>query len=164
MGVRMVIMIATDWSLTSLNALIVTDWDDTDWEGIPEIIPVVELRDRPMGRDPDVIENESWSPLIVGVMENSLSFVRTKEDWEYENEVMDWRIVNERESDRSLTSFEALIVTDWDIMDREGEPDMIPVVELSDNPIGSDPDETVKESWSPLIEGMIENDSFFDRT
>ena len=31
-------------------------------------------------------------------------------------------------------------------MDREGEPDMIPVVELSDNPIGSDPDETVKES------------------
>ena len=164
MGVRMVIMIATDWSLTWLNALIVTDWDDTDWEGVPDIIPVDWLRDRPMGRDPDVIENESWSPLIVGVMENSLSFVRTKEDWEYENEVMDWRIVNERESDRSLTSFEALIVTDWDIMDREGEPDMIPVVELSDNPIGSDPDETVKESWSPLIEGMIENDSFFDRT
>ena len=55
MGVRMVIMIATDWSLTSLNALIVIDWDDTDWEGVPDIIPVVELRDRPIGRDPDEI-------------------------------------------------------------------------------------------------------------
>ena len=52
-----------DWSLTSLNALIVTDWDNTDWEGDPEMIPVVELRDRPIGRDPDMIENESWSPL-----------------------------------------------------------------------------------------------------
>ena len=94
MGVRMVIMIATDWSLTSLNALIVIDWDDTDWEGVPDMIPVVELRDRPIGRDPDEIENESSSPSTEGVMENSLSFVRTKEDWEYENEVMDWRIVN----------------------------------------------------------------------
>ena len=163
MGVRMVIMIATDWSLTSLNALIVIDWDDTDWEGVPDMIPVVELRDRPMGRDPDVIENESWSPLIVGVMENSLSFVRTKEDWEYENEVMDWRIVNERESDRSLTSFEALIVTDWDIMDGEGEPDMIPVVELSDNPIGSDPDMIENDRSSQLIVGVIENDTPADR-
>ena len=58
-----------DWSLTSLNALIVTDWDDIDWEGIPDIIPVVELRDRPIGRDPDVIEKESWSPLTVGMIE-----------------------------------------------------------------------------------------------
>ena len=43
-------------SLTSLNALIVTDWDDTDWEGVPDIIPVDEMRDRPIGRDPEVIE------------------------------------------------------------------------------------------------------------
>ena len=42
-----------DWSLTSLNALIVTDWDDTDWEGIPDTIPVEGLIDRPIGRDPD---------------------------------------------------------------------------------------------------------------
>ena len=55
--------------LTSLNALIVTDWDVTDREGIPDIIPVVELRDRPIGRDPDVIEKESWSPLTVGMIE-----------------------------------------------------------------------------------------------
>ena len=164
MGVRMVIMIATDWSLTWLNALIVTDWDDTDWEGVPDIIPVDWLRDRPMGRDPDVIENESWSPLIVGVMENSLSFVRTKEDWEYENEVMDWRMVNERENDWSLTSFEALTVTDWDMMDREGEPDIIPVIELSDNPIGRDPDVIENETSSPLTVGMIETGSSLDRT
>ena len=44
------------------------------------MIPVVELRDRPIGRDPDEIENESSSPSTEGVMENSLSFVRTKED------------------------------------------------------------------------------------
>ena len=74
------------------------------------------------------------------------------------------RTVNEREIDWLLISFDAMIVTNWDIIEWEGEPDMIPDVELSDNPIGSDPDETVKESWSPLIEGMIENDSFFDRT
>ena len=66
-----------DWSLTSLNALIVTDWDDTDWEGVPDVIPVVELRDSPIGRDPDVIENESSSPLIVGMIETGSSLVRT---------------------------------------------------------------------------------------
>ena len=66
-----------DWSLTSLNALIVTDWDDIDWEGVPEIIPVVELRDSPIGRDPAMIENESWSPLTIGVIENGWYFDRT---------------------------------------------------------------------------------------
>ena len=63
-----------DWSLTSLNALIVTDWDNTDWEGDPEMIPVVELRDRPIGRDPDMIENDRSSPLIEGVIENGWFF------------------------------------------------------------------------------------------
>ena len=66
-----------DWSLTSLNALIVTDWDDIDWEGIPDIIPVVELRDRPIGRDPDVIENNRSSPLTEGVVENDSFLERT---------------------------------------------------------------------------------------
>ena len=41
---------------------------------------------------------------------------------------------------------------------------MIPVDELIDNPIGRDPDEIVNERPSPLIEGMIENDSFFVKT
>ena len=71
-----------DWSLTSLNASIVTDWDMMDWEGIPYIIPVVELRDKPGGRDPEMIENDSSSPLIVGTIENDSSFVRANEDWE----------------------------------------------------------------------------------
>ena len=66
-----------DWSLTSLNALIVTDWDDTNWEGIPYIIPVVELRDKPIGRDPEMIENDSWSPSTVGATENEPLIGRT---------------------------------------------------------------------------------------
>ena len=70
-----------DWSLTSLNALIVTDWDDTDWEGVPDIIPFVELIDRPIGRDPDETENESSSPLIVGMIETGSSLDRTYDDW-----------------------------------------------------------------------------------
>ena len=82
MGVRIVNVIVLNWLLTSLNALIVTDWDDTNWEGIPYIIPVVELRDRPIGRDPEMIENDSSSPLIVGTIENDSSFVRANEDWE----------------------------------------------------------------------------------
>ena len=71
-----------DWSLTSLNASIVTDWDMMDWEGIPYIIPVVELRDKPIGRDPEMIENDSSSPSTVGTIENDSSFVRANEDWE----------------------------------------------------------------------------------
>ena len=71
-----------DWSLTSLNALIVINWDDTVWEGIPEMIPVVELRDRPIGRDPEMIENDNSSPLTIGMIENDSSFVRANEDWE----------------------------------------------------------------------------------
>ena len=65
------------WLLTWLNALIVTDWDDTDWEGVPDIIPVDGLIDRSIGRDPDVIENESSSPLTVGMIETGSSLVRT---------------------------------------------------------------------------------------
>ena len=66
-----------DWSLTSLNASIVTDWDMMDWEGIPYIIPVVELRDRPIGRDPEMIENDSSSPSTEGVIETGWSLDRT---------------------------------------------------------------------------------------
>ena len=82
MGVRIVNVIVLNWLLTSLNALIVTDWDDTNWEETPYIIPVVELRDKPGGRDPEMIENDSSSPLIVGTIENDSSFVRANEDWE----------------------------------------------------------------------------------
>ena len=77
MGVITVNERENDWSLTSLNALIVTDWDNTDWEGDPEMIPVVELRDRPIGRDPEMIENDSSSPSTVGATENEPLIGRT---------------------------------------------------------------------------------------
>ena len=77
---------------------------------------------------------------------------------------MDWRTVNERENDLSLlTSFDTLIVTDWDMMNWEGIPDIIPVVELRDKPVGRDPDMIENESWSPSTVGEIENDSPIDR-
>lgn len=63
-------MRVNDWSLTSLEALIVTDWEESDWEGVPEIVPVDEWRERPTGRDPEVIEKEGLSPVMKGVTEN----------------------------------------------------------------------------------------------
>ena len=42
--------------------------------------PVDGLSESPTGRDPDMIENESSSPLIVGTIENDSSFVRANED------------------------------------------------------------------------------------
>ena len=77
----MVIISEIDRLLTWFDALILTDWDNTDWEGMPEIVPLDELRDSPVGRDPDMIENESWSPLTVGEIENWLFFDKTYEDW-----------------------------------------------------------------------------------
>ena len=66
-----------DWSLTSLDALIVTDWEEIDWEGDPEMTPVDGLRFNPIGRDPDDTVNEISSPLTEGVIENDSSFDRT---------------------------------------------------------------------------------------
>ena len=63
--------------LTSLDALIVIDWDITNWEGIPDIMPFDRFRDNPIRRDPDVIENESSSPLTEGVIETGSFLDRT---------------------------------------------------------------------------------------
>ena len=49
-------------------------------------------------------------------------------------------------------------------MQDRGVPDMIPIDELIDRPIGRDPDETENESWSPSTVGMIETGSSLDRT
>ena len=70
------------WLLTSLNALIVTDWDMMNWEGIPDIIPLEELRDKTVGRDPDEIENDKSSPMTVGEIENGSSLDRIYKAWE----------------------------------------------------------------------------------
>ena len=43
-------------------------------------------------------------------------------------------------------------------------PDIIPVEGLRFNPIGSDPDDIENDRLSPLIEGVIENDSPADNT
>ena len=153
-----------DRSLTWLNALIVTDWEEIDWEGDPEISPVEEWRFNPVGSDPDETMNEISSPSTVGAIENGLFFVRTYDNWGYENEEMEDRMVNMRTTDWELTWLNALIVADWDDNDWQGIPEMIPFVELSDNPSGRDPDVIENEISSPLIEGVIENGSFFDRT
>ena len=71
-------MSMTGLSFTWLNALIVTGWDDTDWEGVPDIIPFEGLKDRPIGRDPEVIENDKSSPSTVGEIEND-----SPADWTY---------------------------------------------------------------------------------
>ena len=43
-------------------------------------------------------------------------------------------------------------------------PDIIPFEGLRFNPIGRDPDDIENDRLSPLIEGVIENGSFFVRT
>ena len=67
--------------------------------GVPDMIPVDEWNDRPIGRDPEMIENDSSSPSTEGETENGLFFDRTYEDRGYENEEMGVRMVNEREND-----------------------------------------------------------------
>ena len=72
-----------DSPLTWFDALIVIDWEDmTDWEGVPDIIPVEGLRDNPIGRDPEVIENDRLSPLTEGEIENGSFLFRVYSDWE----------------------------------------------------------------------------------
>ena len=48
--------IENEIELISLVALMITDIEETDWYGIPEITPVSGLRDSPWGRDPDWTE------------------------------------------------------------------------------------------------------------
>ena len=147
-----------------MNALIVTDWDDTEWEGIPDIIPFDELSNRPIGRDADETENDKLSPVTVGVMKNDSSIDRVYENWGYENEEIGVRTVNERENNWFSNSLDTLIVTDWDDTDWEGVPDIIPFEELSESPTGRDPNVVKNESSSPSTVGEIQNGLFFDRT
>ena len=54
-------------------------------------------------------------------------------------------------------------MTDWDMMDWKGKPDITPVDWLRVIPIGSDPDMIENNRLSPLTVEEIENDSFTDR-
>ena len=76
------------------------------------MIPVVELRDRPVGRDPEMIENDSSSPSTEGETENGLFFDRTYEDRGYENEEIGVITVNERTTVSIAVPLIASIVTD----------------------------------------------------
>ena len=80
-GVITVNEIENDRLFTSFDTLIVTDWDITDWEGIPDMTPVDSLRVKPLGSAPDVIENDKSSPSTIGVTENDWSFARAKTVW-----------------------------------------------------------------------------------
>ena len=69
----------------------IVNWVDPTWldtwmvmfvrgiedRGVPDMIPVDESNERPVGRDPDETENESWSPLTVGMIETGSSLDRT---------------------------------------------------------------------------------------
>ena len=69
----------------------IVNWVDPTWldawmvmfvrgmedRGVPDMIPVDESNDRPIGRDPVMIENESWSPLTEGMIETGSSLDRT---------------------------------------------------------------------------------------
>ena len=69
----------------------IVNWVDPTWldawmvmfvrgmedRGVPDMIPVDELIDRPIGRDPEMIENDRLSPLTVGMIETGSSLDRT---------------------------------------------------------------------------------------
>ena len=65
-----------------LEAWIVIDVDGNVDEGIPEMIPVDWLRDRPGGRVPEVIVNTGLSPEMIGEIENDCPLMRVNENWE----------------------------------------------------------------------------------
>ena len=62
---------------TWLNAWMVMFVRGIEDRGVPDMIPVDESNDRPIGRDPVMIENESWSPSTVGMIETGSSLDRT---------------------------------------------------------------------------------------
>ena len=65
-----------------LEAWIVIDVDGNVDEGIPEMIPVDWLRERPGGRVPEVIVNRGLSPEMIGEIENDCPLMRVNENWE----------------------------------------------------------------------------------
>ena len=77
MGRRMVKVSSVVLNPKSFCALTVTWWFITDWVGIPVTIPVVELRDNPEGRDPEMTEKTMESPVTMGVAEKETALGMT---------------------------------------------------------------------------------------
>ena len=53
---------------TLLDAWMVMFVRGMEDKGVPDMIPVDESNDRPIGRDPDIMENDRSSPSQVGLM------------------------------------------------------------------------------------------------
>lgn len=53
---------------TWLDAWIVMLVGGMEDRGVPDMIPVDELIDRPIGRDPEIMENDRSSPSQVGLV------------------------------------------------------------------------------------------------
>ena len=53
---------------TLLDAWMVMFVRGMEDRGVPDMIPVDESNDRPIGRDPDIMENDRSSPSQVGLM------------------------------------------------------------------------------------------------
>ena len=49
--------------------------------GVPDMIPVDEWNDRPIGRDPEIMENDRSSPSQVGVVLKWMLFWMMKMVW-----------------------------------------------------------------------------------
>ena len=71
-----------------LTASIVTDWEESNWEGDPEMTPVDGLIDRPIGSDPETMEIVE-TLVRLGVIEKDNPWPRVRLVWGYE---MRWMI------------------------------------------------------------------------
>ena len=66
---------------TLLDAWMVMFVRGMEDRGVPDMIPVDELIDRPTGRDPEIMENDRSSPSQVGVVLKWMLFWMMKMVW-----------------------------------------------------------------------------------
>ena len=95
----------------SFCALTVTCLSVTDWEGVPEMTPVFEFSDNPVGSVPEVTEKTIHSPVTAGVAEKEMLLGRANEDCGYAKDEMGRSTVKVREVVFVPKSFCALTVT-----------------------------------------------------
>lgn len=148
----------------SFCALIVTCLPVTDWVGVPEMTPVLELSVSPVGRVPEVTEKTIHSPVTAGVAEKEMLLGRANEDCGYAKDEMGRSTVKVREVVFVPKSFCALMVTSRSETDWEGVPEMTPVLEFSVSPVGSDPDTIEYVIDSPIMCGEMEKETLLGIT